>query len=517
MPLPSASMASWNAKAVTPDGHSAKVQPFWLARLAVPLAFVLVALALQASSFGNTNRHADETFYFLVGQQMHDGLLPYVDIWDRKPFGLFAIYYLIAGISRSVLAYQIIACLFAAATAGMVCAIVTRAANLRGGVLAGLSYLLVICPFEGITGQTPDFYNPLVAGAALLLLTSFVQLERGKAGWRVFLAMALCGIAITIKHTALFESLYLGSVAPFMMWRARAPIIRIVQIAAGSMLLGALPTLLIAGYYAHIGHWAEFWHAMVISNLTKAPETGGGVLAFGTLLSLSPLLAFALLGLWRKPASRDVRMFVALWLVAALIGYLSVPNFYRHYALPLVVPLAVAAGLLYGYYKNWRPMIVGLAVYSLLWFNPLQGTWRRQSNQSMQAMAQLIVDHDDGGGLLVFDAPPYLYALTGKKPLSPLAFPHHLNHMIENNVSHINTHAEIDRIIAGMPSVIALSAFPRKQPVNSYSRNRVLDYAKHNCRSANQVILYEENGFVPTLIFGDCAKPGVAASQRIVH
>ncbi len=483
----------------------------------MPLAFLLLALALQVTSFGNTNRHADETFYFLVGQRMHDGLLPYVDIWDRKPFGLFAIYYLIAGVSRSVVAYQVAACFFAAAAATIICVIVTRAANLRGGVLAGLSYLLVICTFEGMTGQTPDFYNPLIAGAAMLVFASFAQLERGKGGWRIFLAMALCGIAITIKHTALFESLYLGLVAPFLMLRARAPAGRILRVAAVSLLLGALPTLMIAGYYAHIGHWPEYWHAMVISNLTKAPETGGGILALGTLLSVSPLLIFALWGIWRKSASRDVRLFLALWLMAALIGYLSVPNFYRHYALPLVVPMSVAAGLLFGHHKNWLPMITGLAVYSMLWFNPLQATWRRESNQSMQAMTQLIMDHDGGGGLLVFDAPPYLYALTGKKVLSPLAFPHHLNHQIENNVSHLNTHAEIDRIIAGMPGVIVLSAFPRKQPVNSYSRNRVLGYARQNCRSANQVMLHEENGLVPTIIFGDCAKPRDAASPSIVR
>jgi len=32
---------------------------------------------------------------------------PYVDLWDRKPPGLFALYYLFAGISRSVLSYQL--------------------------------------------------------------------------------------------------------------------------------------------------------------------------------------------------------------------------------------------------------------------------------------------------------------------------------------------------------------------------------------------------------------------------
>jgi hypothetical protein len=142
----------------------------------------------------------------------------------------------------------------------------------------------------------------------------------------------------------------------------------------------------------------------------------------------------------------------------------------------------------------------------LLWFNPMQGGLRRQGNQTMQAITRLIIRHDGGGGLLVFDAPPYLYALAGKKLLSPLVFPHHLNHQIENNVSHLDTHAEIDRIIAARPGVIVLARFPSNQPVNSYSRNRVLAYARQNCPSVTEVLLNEGDARVPTLVFGDCAK-----------
>ncbi len=104
--------------------------------------FLLVSLALQAASFGDTNRHADETFYFLVGQRMHEGLLPYVDVWDRKPFGLFLAYYLIAGISTSVLAYQLVACVLAALAALLVCLLAGHLSNRRGGLYAGLVYLL---------------------------------------------------------------------------------------------------------------------------------------------------------------------------------------------------------------------------------------------------------------------------------------------------------------------------------------------------------------------------------------
>ena len=52
----------------------------------------LVALALRLPDIGNPLVDLDEQMYLLVGQRMWDGAIPYVDIWDRKPIGLFLIY-----------------------------------------------------------------------------------------------------------------------------------------------------------------------------------------------------------------------------------------------------------------------------------------------------------------------------------------------------------------------------------------------------------------------------------------
>jgi hypothetical protein len=101
----------------------------------------------------------------------------------------------------------------------------------------------------------------------------------------------------------------------------------------------------------------------------------------------------------------------------------------------------------------------------------------------MMEMTQKIREQDDGGGLLVFDAPVYLYATTREKFLSPLVFPQHFNHQIENDVSHLRTGPEIDRVLAARPSVIVMSRLPRSLPVNSYVRGQVLAYAHAHCRT----------------------------------
>ena len=465
---------------------------------------VLLALALRCATFGDLNRHADETFYFLVGQRMHEGALPYVDVWDRKPLGLFLIYYLLAGISHSVIAYQVAACLAAGVTAALVCRIVAQWSNQRGALLAGVTYLIVLGPFEGATGQAPDFYNPLIAGAALLLLQDAERRARGEVGWRSWAAMSLCGFAITIKQTTIFESAFLGCYLLYGLVGARVSWRNLAGVALRCCALGAAPAAAIALFYASVGHWAELWHAMVTSNLAKTREGGAAWRALSIVVKGAPFLLIAGSGLLLPAAPRQGRAFVGVWTLAALVGFIAVPNLYGHYVLPLLVPLSVATGFLFGHARYWRVWTLAALTYTALWYDPFDRAWTVETNRAMREMTELIRRHDPGGGLLVFDAPVYLYALADERFLSPLVFPQHLNHAIEHNVSHLETHKEVDRIIAGRPGVIVMSRLPRSHPVNAYSRAKILAYARSHCRIVKIEVVHKglfEDSFV---LFGDC-------------
>src|SRR3712207_3445789 len=85
------------------------------------------ALLFRAAFFGNPVIEGDEQFYLLVGDRMRHGLLPYVDIWDRKPVGLFLIYAAVRLLGgEGIWQYQAVAALFAAATAFLVSRIAAR-------------------------------------------------------------------------------------------------------------------------------------------------------------------------------------------------------------------------------------------------------------------------------------------------------------------------------------------------------------------------------------------------------
>src|ERR1700756_4508221 len=86
------------------------------------VAFVFL---LRLPYFNSPTIHIDEEFYLVVADKwVNHGLVPYVDIWDRKPIGIFAIYAVaVALFKNAVFGYQLIATLFVIATCGAVCRI----------------------------------------------------------------------------------------------------------------------------------------------------------------------------------------------------------------------------------------------------------------------------------------------------------------------------------------------------------------------------------------------------------
>ncbi len=136
--------------------------------LVAGLLLLALALLLRARHFGNPAMHVDEQFYLLVGDRMLGGALPYLDIWDRKPIGLFLLYGAIRLLGGTgVLEYQLVGTLFAAATALLVVRLATRFAPFGAALLSGIVYLLWLNIVGGEGGQSAVFYNLPMTMAAM--------------------------------------------------------------------------------------------------------------------------------------------------------------------------------------------------------------------------------------------------------------------------------------------------------------------------------------------------------------
>ncbi len=128
----------------------------------------------------------------------------------------------------------------------------------------------------------------------------------------------------------------------------------------------------------------------------------------------------------------------------------------------------------------------------------------RVNRENMTALAEMIEAHDPRGTFLAFDAPPLLYAMTNTAPLSPLAFPNHLNHEIERDVSYIDTDAEMARVLDAHPGAVAISTEPRVRLYNRENWGLVLDYVQANCQLIGEAKIYEFRREDDIRVYGDC-------------
>ena len=440
------------------------------------------ALLIRAVSFGNPVIGSDEAFYLLVGDLILRGALPYVDIWDRKPVGLFLLFATIRSLGgEGIWQYQLIATLFAAGTAFVVSRIAARFAPRGAAVLAGVTYLAWLGVFGGGGGQSPVFYNLLVALAALLVLRAVV----GSVSGRRLLplgtgSMLAIGLAVQIKYTVLFEGVFLGCV---LLWQGRRSGLRTSRLAlfaACWIACALLPTAAALAAYAAVGQSEAFVFANFVSIFRRSTEVSGsssGRLALMAAL-LSPLALCAVLARWPRramgvavrPGGAAAQDFALAWAAASALGVVVFGTYYDHYALPMLVPLSAAAAALFGAPRAGFPLPAGAERFrarpaALLL--PLAGlaaslvvctahTRRHGTGAEVRRIAEA-VSLRPTECLFVFDGEPILYLLTGSCLPTRYVFPTHLNDRREAGAIGVDQVAELGRVLASRPAYIVLS------------------------------------------------------------
>ncbi len=430
---------------------------------AVLLAFTLLA---RSASLGNPDYHIDETFYMLVGNAMHHGAVPYVDIWDRKPPGLFAFYWLLAGISPSVLSFQIAAIGFVTATAWCVVRIAVRWSDRVGALLAGAIYIAWLQPLLGGGGQAPVFYNLFIAGAVLLLVRRIERSDASANFAEAVLAGLLCGIAVSFKPTAVFEGSFVVLAFVAAEWRSSADWRRPALLLAAVGTAAALPTVAAAGWFFVQGQFEIYLQATIESNFQKtraAPIAFWTTVRYLAVLTLV-LVAGAIAGLITGFTTNQNQRFnrtMLVWVFAALGGFLAVPNFYSHYALPLVPVLAVCSAP----YLATRPFGQVLAALSIIWALSLgqsfEFTRMQQSRAQFERITAVIRANMPTSTLYVFDGSVGLYAATGARLPSRFPFPDHLMLKTEASAIGADPLAELDAVLRKLPDVIVWDEIPR--------------------------------------------------------
>jgi hypothetical protein len=417
---------------------------------------LVVALATRAAMLGDPVYHVDEQLYLLVGDRLLHGAVPYVDLWDRKPIGLFLLY---AGLrllpGDGVLAYQLAATAVAAATAWVVAAGARRLGAGAGAALAaGCAYLIWLPLLSGGGGQSPVFYNLAVALGGVLTLRLPALAAARRRGAIVASGAAACllaGLAIQVKYTPFVEGAAFGLAHLFFLRRAGG---RWLPVAAAALLwvvLGLLPTLLAIAWFAARGDttFRAFWFANFASVALRRGYPAAKIAArlAGTWAQLLPLVAGAALT-WRR-RRRPESVVAVIWLSAALVGYAIIGAFFDHYALPLVAPLAMLAAPAF---RDRRVLVatLGLGLAVLM----VKTVTRPREGDGIRRLAQVVQANSRSGCPYVFAGDSVVYLLAHACIPTPYAFPSSLAYDPERGATGIDEAAEVRRIMGGQPPVV---------------------------------------------------------------
>lgn len=421
------------------------------------LILLAVTLFTRIGDFNNPLSHVDDQFYLFTGNAMLHGQLPYVDVWDRKPIGLFLIYAAIAALGGdSAIVYHLVGASAVLATGLVIFALAKRFTTPAGGVRAGIAYIVLMPTIGGGGGQSPVFYNLLIALAALLTFDGFVQ---GARRWpRALGAMTLVGLAIQIKPTTVFEGAFFGLLFLVAEWRASHRPGAVGTLAIAMIITAITPTALAFGAYALIGHAQEMWFATVVSIFLRTPlswaERLGDVpqmLLFLTVPALAVLSA--LVTLYRRTRWSNLSIFLIGWIAAALIGFVSVPNFFNHYALPLILPMTVAMAALLADRRDGLMFAAMIAILPILFEAPSPAAVLH-NREGFDRTAAFVKSRLHGGCLYIYYGPTQFYTATNACHVSPYVFPDHLETAVEATALPVSPEVEIDRILASAPTVI---------------------------------------------------------------
>ncbi|WP_037493604.1 hypothetical protein [Sphingomonas sp. PAMC 26605] len=430
------------------------------------LLLLLLALALRAPDFGNPIIHSDEQYYLLVGSRMWHGALPYIDLWDRKPIGLFLLYAatrLLPG--DGIVAVQLVALLFTTLTAWAIGRAARQTgANAAGALVAGAAYLVWLPLLSGRAGQSPVFFNLFMAAGAILLLhlpALARRCDRRAIVWSGAGACLLAGLAIQIKYTPAVEGALFGIAHLYYLRRAGAKPVSLAASGLFWLALGLAPTLAAIGFYWQLGPAAfrAFCYDNFGSIVARGHYSYPMELTLRRLAGISAqlllLVLCAAVAIRRDRARVEIRLAIA-WACAAFVPFVLLGVFFDHYALPLLPPLLTLAAVTFGRHRRIALGIVaaGLTVFAV------EAAIRPDDAPGVRALAGVVKANSGNECPYVFIGDVIVYHLADACIPTAYAFPSTLAYAPEQAATGIDEAAEVRRILAHRPPVIVSASRP---------------------------------------------------------
>jgi len=437
----------------------------------------LAILVLRFAELSNPLTDFDEQFYLYTGGKIAEGLIPFVDIFDRKPVGLFLLYAIPNFFGEhGILAYHLMALMFVFATSMSIYAMVIRVGAARAttntavtpentrhmALLAALAYPIWLNVPGGAGGQAPVFYNLFVTLAAhmlIILIASKDMTMKQLATWGCAV-MLLMGISIQIKYNSFFEGIYFGLFLLWMGWYRFGfkplPWLAILWVATA-----LLPTALALLAYLQMGHLDAFIFANFTSILERESDAIPVLITrFGIVVAIVfPLYLIAMPG-YKKAFGNgfedgpNIPLFVLLWAFSAFFAVVIFGTYYPHYSLATMTVGALAISLVSDAKPGWHKF-----AWILLALVAIGGQIGRYAHRAERGgwntLNQLTgAIKDPQNCPFLFDQPPVLIHVGGYCAPTNYIFPGHLNWNVERVSVGVDVNEETKRILATNPQYV---------------------------------------------------------------
>jgi hypothetical protein len=459
----------------------------------VALGFVALALLLRAPALLYSVINFDESLYLLIGDELRRGILPFTQLCDRKPFGLFALFALFASAPVDAI---VASRLGASLVVGLTGYLLRRVAGLLFddrprliGSAAGLAYVVFCLADGGLASNAELFLNLLATLSLLFVLQAIRSFERPRFGLMLAAGLFL-GLGLQIKQTILFDMLallagfylltisQLGQLGPHI--RATAPGLAVFGLAS------ALPTLAVILLYTATGHWSDWAWANIAAQRGFVDDPAQPLAwhpAFWAMVEQAPLWFGLLLvtgaSRWLARDNMEARAiaFLLAWVGAVLLGQLFLRIAADHYFLQFLPALCLLNGLVLGRgllahvtgalaRVGVLAALVGLTIFAVA-KNPivnalyvahdryLQGeSWA--GDVPRQAAADLKPLLQPGDALYAVGFLPVIYHLTGAEIPTRFAFTGlpHRSYAGRDGCPWVTQEAELQRILDTRPRFI---------------------------------------------------------------
>ncbi|MCW7493203.1 glycosyltransferase family 39 protein [Leptospira sp. 2 VSF19] len=333
------------------------------------LLFILLAFFLRYPSFGYTAIDWDEITYSLIGEGWLQGKLPFRDLWDIKPIGIYLVYAIIHGLlGFSIFAIRVSTLLVVVSSAFIIW-LLLRKTNRSFAFGTGFGFLILFSYFlNGLSGNTELFYLCLETVGVWFLFY-------GKKQYR-FLSPLAFGFAFIIKYNTAFDILGFYFLHLYI---HRRKIFKNPKSFFGYGLfysLAILPFLISTAWIFSAGLGDSFLetHKILFSNYAKKVTFLEKILSLKTYPILAILVCVQvgtfILYLWKRRVPK-ILLISFFWTLTAFLAATWTGYFFEHYYLPMMIPTVIGSSFLlrfinYNFFPKYKRELVVIIVILFL-------------------------------------------------------------------------------------------------------------------------------------------------------